>query len=480
MLLPVILAGGSGTRLWPLSRQAYPKQFLALTDSSLSLLQATLERLKGIDSAPPWLICQEEHRFLAAEQLRQLSLQNASLLLEPEARGTAPAIALTALRACACGDDPLLLVLPADHLIKDETAFHSSLVAALPLAEAGKLVTFGIIPTEPHTGYGYIECGAPLSEGLESESFEVACFREKPDRALAERFICSGKHFWNSGMFLFRASRLVEELSHYHPEIVKHCREALAGESRDLDFIRVSQEAFSHCPDLSIDHALMEPLSQDTNKKAAAAVVPLDAGWSDIGAWSSLWDASEKDEAGNVTQGDVIALDSRNSYFYAQSRLLTTLGVEDLIVVETADAVLVAPKERVQDIRLLVSRMEADAREEISQHPQSYRPWGTSTVVHSSGNYRVKHLRVNPGEGLSLQKHRHRAEHWIVVRGTARVTRGKEVSLVTENQSTFIPVGEIHCLENPGKFPLELIEVQSGDLLDESDIERLKDRYGRE
>lgn len=475
MLLPVILAGGSGTRLWPLSRQAHPKQFLALTDSSLSLLQTTLARLQGLECVAPWLICHEEHRFIAAEQLRQVQLQTASLLLEPEARGTAPAIALAALRAIACGDDPLLLVLPADHLIKDDALFRTSLKAALPLAQAGKLITFGIKPTEPHTGYGYIECGVPSAEG-----FEIACFREKPSRALAERFISSGKHLWNSGMFLFRASRFLEELSHFHPEIIDHCRAALASESRDLDFIRVGLDEFSRCPNLSIDHALMEPLSQDTDKRSAARVLPLDAGWSDIGAWSSLWEASEKDAQGNVTLGDVIALDSRNSYLYAQSRLLTTLGVEDLVAVETADAVLIAQKDRVQEIRHLVSRMEANARSEISQHPQSYRPWGTSRVIHSSGNYQVKQLLVRPGEGLSLQRHRHRAEHWIVVRGTARVTRGEEVFLVTENESTFIPVGEIHRLENPGRIPLELIEVQSGDRLDESDIERLEDRYGRQ
>ncbi len=474
MLLPVILAGGSGTRLWPLSRQAYPKQFLALTDSSLSLLQATLARLTAIESTAPWLICQEEHRFLAAEQLRQLQQQDASLLLEPEARGTAPAIALAALRARIGDDDPLLLVLPADHLIKDETAFHQSLKAALPLAETGKLVTFGITPSEPHTGYGYIERGAPCAEG-----FEIAGFREKPDRTRAEHFLSSGKHFWNSGMFLFRASRLLEELSRFQPELVNNCRAALDRESRDLDFIRVGREEFRRCPDLSIDHGLMEPLSQDADKRTEAVMVPLEAGWSDIGAWSSLWDVSEKDNQGNVIQGDVISLDSHNNYLYAQSRLLTTLGVDDLIAVETADAVLIAQRNRVQEIRHLVSRMEASARPEINQHPESYRPWGSSTVIHSGANFQVKQLIVNPGEGLSLQKHQHRAEHWIVVRGTARVTRGEEVFLVTENESTFIPVGEIHCLENPGKIPLALIEVQSGETLDESDIERLTDRYGR-
>lgn len=466
-IYPVIMAGGSGSRLWPLSRQLNPKQFLPLADSVQSMLQATLKRLQGLDVALPRLICNEQHRFLAAEQLRQLGMDQASILLEPVSRNTAPAIALAALQVDREEEDSILLVLAADHLIQDIPAFHASILAALPLACAGKLVTFGVVPTHPETGYGYVEKGEPVGCG-----FVVKRFVEKPDLTTAAEYLASGDYFWNSGMFMFRASRYLEELERFQPAIVAACREALAGGSKDMHFTRVDPEAFAACPEDSIDYAVME-------RTANAVMVPLDAGWSDIGSWSALWDVSAKDVDGNVFKGDVLSERSRNSYIHADHRLVAAVGVEDLVIVETKDAVLVAHKSQVQDVKKIVEQLKNGQRHEHANHREVYRPWGVYDSVDNGHRYQVKRITVNPGAKLSVQMHHHRAEHWIVVSGTAKVTNGDKTYLVTENQSTYIPIGQVHSLENPGVIPLELIEVQSGSYLGEDDIVRFEDKYGR-
>ncbi|MDH4558242.1 mannose-1-phosphate guanylyltransferase/mannose-6-phosphate isomerase [Pseudomonas sp. BN417] len=468
MFLPVIMAGGSGSRLWPLSRQLNPKQFLPLADADLSMLQATIKRLEGLGSGLPRLICNEQHRFLAAEQLRLLGLEQSKILLEPVGRNTAPAIALAALQACEEADDAILLVLAADHLIQDVEAFQASIQTALPLAEAGKLVTFGIVPTHPETGYGYIERGGKVGDG----GFAVSRFVEKPNLATAQDYLATGSYYWNSGMFMFRASRYLEELQQFRPDILAACRKALAGGSEDLHFTRVDTAAFTECPEDSIDYAVME-------KTQDAVMVPLDAGWSDIGSWSALWDVSEKDEQGNVFKGDVLDQRSKNTYVHADNRLVATVGVEDLIIVETKDAVLVAHKDHVQDVKKIVEQLKTDAREEHINHREVYRPWGMYDSIDNGHRYQVKRITVQPGAKLSVQMHHHRAEHWIVVSGTAKVTNGDQTYLVTENQSTYIPIGQVHALENPGVIPLELIEVQSGSYLGEDDIVRFEDKYGR-
>lgn len=468
MLLPVIMAGGAGSRLWPLSRQLNPKQFLALTDAQLSMLQSTIRRLEGLEAGLPLLICNEQHRFLAAEQLRQLGMEQASILLEPVGRNTAPAIALAALQATQQGDDPILLVLAADHLIQDIDAFHSSIQAAMPFAIDGKLVTFGIVPTNPETGYGYIEKGNELGEG----GFAVNRFVEKPSLNIAEEYLASGEYFWNSGMFMFRASRYLDELERHQPSILSACRQALAAGMQDMHFVRVDAATFAACPEDSVDYAVME-------KTNDAVMVPLDAGWSDVGSWTALWEASNKDAEGNVFKGDVLAHATRNSFVHADSRLVATLGVEDLVIVETKDAVLVAHKNQVQDVKKLVERIKADNRHEHLNHREVYRPWGVYDAIDNGHRYQVKRITVQPGAKLSVQMHHHRAEHWVVVSGTARVTNGDKTYLVTENQSTYIPVGQVHALENPGVIPLELIEVQSGSYLGEDDIVRFEDQYGR-
>ncbi|WP_272867488.1 mannose-1-phosphate guanylyltransferase/mannose-6-phosphate isomerase [Stutzerimonas stutzeri] len=467
MLTPVVMAGGSGSRLWPLSRQLNPKQFLPLA-GKLSMLQATIQRLKGVEVAAPWLICNEQHRFLAAEQLRQLGMEQARILLEPVGRNTAPAIALAALQAVTDASDPILLVLAADHLIRDIPAFHESIRVALPLAADGKLVTFGIVADRPETGYGYIEKGLPIGEG----GFLVSRFVEKPDEATARDYLASGNFFWNSGMFMFRASRYLEELERFRPEILATCSEALELGVKDLHFIRVDAGSFASCPEDSVDYAVME-------KTVDAVMVPLDAGWSDIGSWSALWDVSVKDTEGNVFKGDVLGQATRNTYVHADSRLVATVGVEDLVVVETKDAVLVAHKSQVQDVKKIVERIKADNRHEYLNHREVYRPWGVYDAIDNGHRYQVKRITVQPGAKLSVQMHHHRAEHWVVVSGTARVTNGDKTYLVTENQSTYIPVGQVHALENPGVIPLELIEVQSGSYLGEDDIVRFEDQYGR-
>jgi mannose-1-phosphate guanylyltransferase len=467
LIVPVLMAGGSGSRLWPLSRQLNPKQFLALADANLSMLQATLARLQGLEVALPRLICNEQHRFLAAEQLRQLGMENANILLEPVGRNTAPAIALAALQATADGSDPVLLVLAADHLIQDVAAFHTGVIEALKLAEVGKLVTFGVVPSHAEIGYGYIEQGAAIGGG-----FAVSDFVEKPDLSTALEYVASGRYFWNSGMFMFHASRYLAELELFRPDILSACRAALAGSTQDMHFTRVDEAVFAACPDESIDYAVME-------HTADAVMVTLDAGWSDIGSWSALWGVSAKDEQGNVFDGDVLDEQSSNTYVHASSRLVATLGVSDLVIVETQDAVLVAHKDQVQDVKKIVERLKSEGRTEHLSGRKVYRPWGMYDAIDNGHRYQVKRITVKPGARLSLQMHHHRAEHWIVVSGTAKVTNGETTFLVTENQSTYIPIGQVHCLENPGVIPLELIEVQSGTYLGEDDIVRFEDKYGR-
>lgn len=466
MIVPVILSGGAGTRLWPLSRELYPKQFLPIA-GELSMLQTTLTRLRGLDGLQaPILVCNEQHRFLAAEQLRRLEVIPSAIMLEPIGRNTAPAVAVAALQALSGGLDPFMLVLPADHVIVDDAALRTAIEEALPFAAQGQLVTFGIVPQTPETGYGYIKAkGAKGGAAVER-------FVEKPDLATARSYVASGDYYWNSGMFLFRASRYLEELQRLAPDIAEACRGAFAVAARDLDFLRLPAEQFSACRSDSIDYAVME-------KTAAAVVVPLDAGWSDVGSWSALWELAEKDALGNAITGDVLLQATRNSYVHANHRLVATVGVEDLVVVETADAVLVARRDRVQEVKQVVERLKASARSETALHRRVHRPWGTYEGIDSEARFQVKRITVNPGASLSLQKHHHRAEHWIVVSGTAQVTCGEKTYVLGENQSTFIPLGMTHRLENPGKIPLELIEVQSGSYLGEDDIVRFDDQYGR-
>ena len=463
---PVVLAGGTGSRLWPKSRAALPKQFLSLTSNS-TMLQDTITRLKGTNAEPPVFICNDAHRFLVAEQLRKKNIEHDGILLEPVGRNTAPAIALAALHATKNENDPVLLVLAADHLIKDQSAFHSAITKAEALANEGKLVTFGIVPDQAHTGYGYIKAGNVLNVG-----FEVAEFVEKPELETAKQYVESGDFFWNSGMFMFKASRYIEELGKYHPEMLEICRRAIETEAPDLDFIRVDSEIFSACPDDSIDYAVME-------KTDSAAMVPLDAGWSDVGSWTSLWETADKDDNGNVCVGDTILENTKNSYVNAEQRLVSVIGLEDVIVVETKDAVMVAHKDDAQSIKTVVNRLKAEKRPEFEFHREVFRPWGSYDSIDSGARFQVKRITVKPGEKLSVQMHHHRAEHWIVVSGSANVTIDDNTQLVTENESVYIPIGAVHALENPGKIPLELIEVQSGAYLGEDDIVRFSDRYGR-
>ncbi len=463
-IIPVILSGGSGTRLWPVSREAYPKQFLPLVGKD-TMLQATWKRVAAIAGAAPIVVANQEHRFMAAEQLRECDVTPQALILEPIGRNTAPAIAIAALQALAADDDGLLLVLPSDHVVRNEKAFHQAVAQAAVAAEAGKLVTFGIVPTAPETGYGYIK--AAKGDGVRA----VDRFVEKPDLATAEQYVASGEYFWNSGMFLFKASRYLQELERLQPAILAASRKALDNAARDNDFIRLDAEAFAASPNDSIDYAVME-------KTADAAVVPLDAEWNDVGSWSALWEVSDKDENGNACHGDVIAVDCHNSYAYG-SRLIAMVGLDDVVVVETDDAVFVGHKDRVQDVKTVVAQIKRDGRSEAAAHRKVYRPWGAYDSIDNGSRFQVKRITVKPGATLSLQMHHHRAEHWIVVSGTAEVTRGEEVILLTENQSTYIPLGVTHRLKNPGKLPLELIEVQSGSYLGEDDIVRFEDQYGR-
>ncbi|WP_367381306.1 mannose-1-phosphate guanylyltransferase/mannose-6-phosphate isomerase [Stenotrophomonas cyclobalanopsidis] len=461
---PVILSGGSGTRLWPLSRESYPKQFLPLA-GQLTMLQATWQRVAPIASRGPLVIANEEHRFVAAEQLQQVGAAPAAIILEPVGRNTAPAIAVAALEATRDGADALLLVLPSDHVITDEAAFRSAVQAAASAAEAGKLVTFGIVPTGPETGYGYIK--AADGHGLRA----VERFVEKPDLETASGYVASGQYYWNSGMFLFKASRYLQELECLQPAMLAGSRTAWQQSRRDADFTRLDKGAFAAVTSDSIDYAVME-------KTGDAVVIPLDAGWNDVGSWTALRDVSQQDGDGNAHQGDVIAIDCRNTYAYGQ-RLVAMVGLDDVIVVETDDAVLVGKADRMQEVKTVVAQLKADGRSEASWHRKVYRPWGAYDSIDNGERFQVKRITVKPGGTLSLQMHHHRAEHWIVVSGTAEVTRGDEVILLSENQSTYIPLGVTHRLRNPGKLPLELIEVQSGSYLGEDDIVRFEDTYGR-
>lgn len=483
MIIPVILSGGTGSRLWPLSRELYPKQLLPLVNSN-TMLQSTAERLSGInDISAPLVVCNEEHRFMVAEQLRSIGMPPSATLLEPVGRNTAPAVAIAALEAMATSQNPVLLVLPADHVVRDVRAFQRAVEAGKSLAIGGKLITFGIVPKTPETGYGYIKKGAECrvqGAGADvgayghtpSAAYQVDRFVEKPDMETAREYVASGDYLWNSGMFMFSASRYIDELQKFAPDIVASCKKAHAGAKRDLDFVRLDSEAFSAIPSISIDYAVME-------KTADAAVIPLDADWSDVGSWSALWEIGERDNNGNVIKGDVVTHDTHDCYINSGSRLLATVGVENHVIVETADAVLVAHKDRVQDVKAIVVQLNAKKRQETITHLKVFRPWGAYQSVDNAERFQVKRITVNPGASLSLQMHHHRAEHWIVVKGTARVTRDDEVLVLSENESTYIPLGVKHRLENPGVIPLELIEVQSGSYLGEDDIVRFDDVYGR-
>jgi mannose-1-phosphate guanylyltransferase/mannose-6-phosphate isomerase len=460
---PVILSGGSGSRLWPLSREHYPKQLLCLIGEQ-TLLQQTVSRLNGMeDVADPVLVCNEEHRFLIAEQMRQLGRTPADIILEPVGRNTAPALTLAAFALNKKDPDALMLVMPADHIIQDVPGFHAAVQQAAELAARGRLVTFGIRPNAPETGYGYIRQG---------KGNEVAAFVEKPNAETARQYLASGEYLWNSGMFMLQVATWINELNQHEPVMLESCRSAYEQGQRDGVFYRANAQAFSSCQSNSIDYAVME-------KTDKASVVALDAGWSDIGAWSSLWEASERDSQGNVVQGDVYLHETQNALLISQHRFLAAVGLDNIIVVETPDAVLVVHKDHAQNVKEVVNQLKRQKRSEYQTHRKVYRPWGYYEGIDAGQRFQVKRLMVHSGAVLSLQMHHHRAEHWIVVKGTARVTRGDEVFMLTENQSTYIPLGEKHRLENPGSIPLEIIEVQSGSYLGEDDIVRFEDRYNR-
>jgi mannose-1-phosphate guanylyltransferase/mannose-6-phosphate isomerase len=439
------------------------------------MLQQTVARLSGLEHAAPVIICNEEHRFIAAEQMRLGEYDHGGIILEPVGRNTAPAIALAALQAvnnAIDDEEPVLLVLAADHIIENTQAFKNSVEKALPFAENGHLVTFGIVPTAPETGYGYIKSG-----NQNGDAFSVSEFVEKPDLITAEEYLANGNYYWNSGMFLFKASRYLEELAKFAPDILDVCKRAIAAPSQDVDFVRVDKAIFATCPNDSIDYAVMEPLcAQGSN---FAMVVPMDAGWSDVGSFSALWEVSVKDENQNAIKGDVITVDSTNNYIYAENKLVSTVGVDNLVIIETKDAILVASKDKVQDVKTIVNQLKEAGRPEHKLHREVYRPWGKYDAIDFGKRDQVKRITVKPGEKLSIQKHHHRSEHWIVVSGTASVLNGDQTIIVTENESTYIPLGTIHALENPGKIPLEMIEVQTGSYLGEDDIVRFEDRYGR-
>lgn len=481
MLIPVILSGGSGTRLWPLSRELYPKQLLPLVSKG-TMLQETLARLAGVeDLGAPLVVCNESHRFLVAEQLLAAGTKPQAILLEPVGRNTAPAVAIAAMAAVAdppaasptaskAQADPMLLILPADHVIRDVRAFQAAVAVGRKAAQEGKLVTFGVVPTKPEIGYGYIRRAA----GAQGDTaFAIGQFVEKPDLATAQGYVASREYFWNSGMFLFRAATVLDELRKLAPAIYAACAQAYTAAKRDLDFTRLPAKEFAACPSDSFDYAVME-------KTQHGVVVPLDAGWSDVGSWSALHEAIAGDDNGNVRIGDVLTVDAQGCYLQSTSRLVAAVGLKDHVVVETKDAVLVAPKSRVQDVKELVAQLKKQGRYETSLHREVFRPWGSYDSIDNGDRFQVKRLMVKPGASMSLQMHHHRAEHWIVVAGTARITRGEETFLLEENQSTYIPLGTRHRIENPGKIPLHIIEVQSGTYLGEDDIVRFEDRYGRE
>jgi mannose-1-phosphate guanylyltransferase/mannose-6-phosphate isomerase len=468
-IIPVVLSGGSGTRLWPMSRAALPKQLLPLV-SGLSMLQETLDRLAGwVEIDAPIVVCGNDHRFMVAEQLRELNITAKSIMLEPIGRNTAPAIAAAAM---TLADEPeaLMLVLPADHVIRDVVAFELAVKRASVAAAAGHLVTFGIQPNSPETGYGYIQSGAVISHS--EGCFEVNRFVEKPNLETAESYIKSGDFFWNSGMFLFKPSIYLAELTKYKPQIIQQVQLAVQNSNHDLDFCRLEEKAFSASPSDSIDYAVME-------KTSLAALVPVDIGWSDVGSWAALWDVQARDDDGNHLRGDVFTLDVQDSLIRSESRFVAAIGLNDLIIVETSDAILVASKDYAQEVKKVVDYLKLNARSEHEEHSRVYRPWGWYECIDNGDRFKVKRIMVKPGGKLSLQMHHHRAEHWVVVSGTALVTRDGSDEVLTENQSTYIPIGVKHRLENSGKLPLHLIEVQSGGYLGEDDITRFEDTYGR-
>jgi len=466
-LIPVILCGGSGTRLWPLSRRSYPKQFLSLMHEE-TMLQKTISRLQGLDFETLIFVCNEEHRFIVAEQIRQMGVEEATILLEPFGKNTAPAIAVAAIHAKQSHKNPTLLVLSADHEIKNEEAFRSTIIEAQDLVTEDKLVTFGIVPTYAATGYGYIKRANELKFG-----FEVSQFVEKPDSELAEEYFQSQEYYWNSGIFMFKADVFLRELSSFEPEIVEQCTLAATDMTPDFGFKRIHAHAFNLCEAISIDYAVME-------KTTHSVVAPLDAGWSDIGSWESLWEQAEQDENGNVQIGDIIACETSNCYIHSEGRLVATLGLKDTIVVETSDAVLVADKTSTQNVKEIIEKLSTSNRSEVHSHRNIYRPWGNFDSVDEGNRYKVKRITVNPGARLSVQMHHHRAEHWVVVSGTAKVYRNDEEFILSENESIYIPLGHTHSLENPGIIPLEIIEIQSGAYLGEDDIVRFEDKYGRQ
>lgn len=471
MLIPVILAGGSGTRLWPLSRELFPKQFLALTNNENSLFQDTLKRLNGIiDLAAPIVVCNEEHRFLVAEQLRASNITEASILLEPIGKNTAPAVALAAFEAASKNEDAIIAVFPADHFIRRPDALINAILTAREEAANGELVTFGIVPSRPETGYGYIKSGAQTARN--SKARKVSQFVEKPSLEKAKTFVDSGEYLWNSGMFMFKASRYLEELQKHAEDIyanVKLCFDRLTA---DLDFKRVEKTAFAATRAESIDYAVME-------KTSSAVVFPLEAEWSDVGAWNSLWELKDKDHNGNAISGDVIAINTSNSLVMAKSRTIATIGLHDVVIVETDDAVLVAAKDQVQRVKDVVQELKKQNKNLTESHVRVYRPWGWYESTTEGDRFQVKRIVVKPKHSLSLQMHHHRAEHWIVVQGTAIVWKGEDKMLLGEDQSTYIPLGSVHRLENPGVIPLEIVEVQTGSYLGEDDIVRFSDHYGR-
>ncbi len=467
-IVPVILLGGSGTRLWPISRKNHPKQFLNLMGDQ-TLLQATLSRLEGVENLDASIVlCNEEHRFTTAEQLAEMNRELGDIILEPVGRNTAPAVAIGALRALQKHDDALLLVLPADHVIRNTEAFQKAIEQAVDAATNDYLVTFGIVPTKPETGYGYVKRGEKVTNSL----YKVAEFVEKPDFSTAESYVNSGNYYWNSGMFLFKASVFLEELKEFQPKMLSSCQEALEKSKHDLDFIRLDKESFTSCPSDSIDYAVME-------KTSKAVTVPLDADWSDIGSWDALWEIEEKCTEGNVLRGDVITHNSQNCLVRAEDKLVTLVGVDNLVVIETKDAVLVAAKNKVQDVKSIVQQLRANERSEAELHREVYRPWGKYDSIDNGERFQVKRITVKPGESTSVQMHHHRAEHWIIVSGVAEITCADKTFLCTENQSAFIPQGSKHRIANPGKLMMEMIEVQTGSYLGEDDIVRFEDQYGR-
>jgi len=466
MIVPIILSGGSGTRLWPLSRKLHPKQFIDLVNDT-TLFQDTILRLPK-DIANPLIICNEEHRFLAAEQLRQIDKESNGIILEPIGRNTAPAIALAALKFVNNGEDPLLLVLSADHLIQNIDAFHQSIKVAEKLAENNKLVTFGIVPDKAETGYGYIKADINNT----TDYYKIQSFTEKPNEEDAKKYLDSGNYLWNSGMFMFKASIYLQELEKFEPEILASCKKSCQTEYKDKDFIRLNNDEFRQCPEQSIDYGVMEHTE-------GAMVVPLDANWSDIGSWDALWNAKNKDKNGNVSEGDVILDEVKNTYAYSSNRLVSVIGVSDLVIIDTQDALLVADKKYSQNIKNIVNQLKQDSRPEADNHRKVFRPWGYYDSIDADNGFQVKRILVNPGAKLSLQKHEHRAEHWVVVKGVAKVTCGEKTFSLKENQSTYIPKGEVHRLENQEGIDLEIIEIQTGDYLGEDDIIRLEDDYQR-